>query len=103
EFFLRLFLAYEEGGDISPLQVRLVESRLLQSRNRAFRRNQAVGDSLDPTVLLLGARGNLPIWRDAPRAGRRSRSPEACGRRGGRAWWPPATGWGARAGRSRRR
>ncbi len=64
ERFLTLFRSFEEGGDVSMLQVFNVESQLLQSRNRVFQRSQGVRDSLDAFKLQLGLPANLPLELD---------------------------------------
>ncbi|HKB37496.1 MAG TPA: hypothetical protein VKD72_13700, partial [Gemmataceae bacterium] len=64
ERYLRLFRGYEEGGDISALQVQLVESQLLQGRNFLFTENQQLLDTLDRLKLQLGIPVNIPLELD---------------------------------------
>lgn len=73
EEILKLFKAFEEGGEISPLQVDRVEQQLLQSRSSAYFREQDYRDDLDRFKLQLGVPVNLPLeLDDTPVATQRS-------------------------------
>lgn len=64
EYFLNLFRSFEEGGDISSLQVGQVELNLLQARAAVLQRQQDLRDSLDRFKLQLGVPTPLPLELD---------------------------------------
>lgn len=64
EEFLRRFQAFEEGGEVSQLQVDQVELQLLQGRSSVLRREQDYRDSLDRFKLFLGIPPSVPLELD---------------------------------------
>jgi hypothetical protein len=64
---LKLYQAYQEGGQVSPLQVAQVTSTLLNARNTVLKDIQDTTNALDQLKLQLGIPANLPlVLDDAP-------------------------------------
>ena len=61
EEILRLFQAYEGGGDVSSLQVGQVQSQLLQARATVLQREQDWRDSMDRLKLQIGIPVDIPL------------------------------------------
>src|SRR5205085_4987749 len=64
EYFLRLFQAIKEGGDVSQLQVDQLEQQLLGGRNSLLQDQQQYYDAIDRFKLQLGLPADLPIELD---------------------------------------
>jgi outer membrane protein TolC len=62
--FLPLFVEYEKGGRIEPLQVDQVRGQLLQAQSTVLQRGLDLRDSLDRFKLQLGLPVNLPLELD---------------------------------------
>jgi hypothetical protein len=64
---LVLFEGFQEGGQVSPLQVAQVNSTLLQARNAVLKDIQDTTNAIDQLKLQLGVPANLPlVLDDAP-------------------------------------
>jgi hypothetical protein len=64
EYFLKLFAAIKEGGDIGQLQVDNVEQQLLGGRNMLLQDQQQYYDAIDRFKLQLGLPADLPLELD---------------------------------------
>jgi hypothetical protein len=64
ESILTLYKGYEEGGDVSKLQVDQVELDLLNGRATVLQRTQELRDALDRFKLQLGVPPSVPIELD---------------------------------------
>ncbi|MCS7047025.1 MAG: TolC family protein, partial [Gemmataceae bacterium] len=64
ERIVRLFEAYEEGGEVSSLQVGLAQSQLLDARSQYLQDDKNFRDSLDQLKLQLGVPPPVPIQLD---------------------------------------
>jgi len=64
EQFGRLYVAFEEGGDVSRLQVDQVEQQLLRSQSSLLQRRLDVNNGLDGLKLQLGVPTTLPLELD---------------------------------------
>lgn len=62
--YLKLYQAFEEGGNVSPLQVEQVKQRLYTSLSSILTKRQALRDGLDNFKLQLGVPTNLLIELD---------------------------------------
>lgn len=62
--FLKLFQAYEEGGEVGSLQVGQVELQLLEGRSSVFLEEKRNRDALDNFKLQLGLPVDVPIDLD---------------------------------------
>ncbi|MBM4068855.1 MAG: hypothetical protein FJ271_07905 [Planctomycetes bacterium] len=62
--YLRLYEAFEEGGNVSPLQVEQVKQRLYQSLSNILTKRQTLRDALDNFKIQLGLPTNLLIELD---------------------------------------
>src|SRR5207302_5717962 len=61
---LKLFEGFQEGGQVSPLQVMQVNSTLLNARNGVLKDIQDKTNALDQFKLQLGVPANLPLILD---------------------------------------
>ncbi len=61
---LLLFQGFQEGGQVSPLQVDQVNSTLLQARNTVLKDMQDTSNALDQFKLQLGVPANMPLQLD---------------------------------------
>ncbi len=61
---LKLFEGFQEGGQVSPLQVMQVNSTLLNARNGVLKDVQDKTNALDQFKLQLGIPANLPLLLD---------------------------------------
>ena len=61
---LRLFEGFQEGGQVSPLQVQTVNSTLLNARNAVLKDTQDMTNAVDQFKLQLGIPVNLPLLLD---------------------------------------
>ncbi len=61
---LKLFEGFEEGGQVSPLQVAQVRSSLLSARNSVLKDIQDCTNALDQFKLQLGVPANFPLVLD---------------------------------------
>lgn len=64
ESILTLYKGYEEGGDVSKLQVDQVELELLSGRATVLQRTQELRDALDRFKFQLGVSPSIPIELD---------------------------------------
>ncbi len=64
ERFWRTYQAYEEGGDVSRLQVDQVEQQLLQGRSTLLQRRLDLQNGLDQFKIQLGLPTRLPLELD---------------------------------------
>lgn len=62
--YLKLYEAFEEGGNVSPLQVEQVKQRLYQSLSNILTKRQALRDALDNFKIQLGLPTNLMLELD---------------------------------------
>lgn len=62
--FLRIFRAFEEGGDVSRVQVYQVEQQLLSGQNTVLTRERDLGDSQDRFKIQLGLPPNIQLELD---------------------------------------
>jgi hypothetical protein len=62
--YLDLFAMYEEGGQVTPLQVDQVRQQLLQGRSTVLTDEQQLRDSLDSFKIQLGLPTDLPLRLD---------------------------------------
>lgn len=62
--YLRLYEAFEEGGNVSPLQVEQVKQRLFGSLSNILTKRQALRDGLDNFKIQLGLPTNLLLELD---------------------------------------
>src|SRR5262249_27440747 len=67
---LRLYEGFQEGGQVSPLQVDQVRSTLLNAENAVLKDIQDMSNALDQFKLQLGVPVNMPlVLDDAPARG----------------------------------
>lgn len=64
ERFWRTYQAFEEGGDVSKLQVDQVEQQLLRGRSQLLQRRQDLQNGLDNFKIQLGLPTRLPLELD---------------------------------------